>query len=147
MYLPKPDGHQRPIGIASLEDNIVQKAMVWVLECIYENDFAGFSYGFRKGRSQHDALDALSVAITDRKVNWILDADIAGFFDAIDHQWLIKFLEHRIGDPRVLRLIGKWLRAGVSDDGQWSKSTVGTPQGAVTTPPTILQTWGDSSID
>jgi len=134
MYLPKPDGRQRPIGIASLEDKIVQKAMVWVLECIYENDFAGFSYGFRKGRSQHDALDALSVAITDRKVNWILDADIAGFFDAIDHEWLIKFLEHRIGDPRVLRLIGKWLRAGVSDDGQWSKATVGTPQGAVISP-------------
>lgn len=134
LYLPKPDGRKRPIGIASLEDKIIQQAMVWVLQSIYEQDFIGFSYGFRPGRSQHDALDALSVAITSHKVNWILDADIAGFFDAIDHEWLIKFLEHRIGDRRVLRLIGKWLRAGVSDDGEWSQTTVGTPQGAVISP-------------
>lgn len=105
-----------------------------MLQCIYEQDFAGFSYGFRPSRSQHNALDALTVAITGKKVNWILDADIEGFFDAIDHEWLIKFLERRIGDPRILRLIGKWLRAGVSEDGEWSKTTVGTPQGAVISP-------------
>jgi len=134
MWLPKPDGRQRPIGIASLEDKIVQQAMVWVLQSIYEQDFVGFSYGFRQRRSQHQALDALNVAICDKRVNWILDADIEGFFDAIDHEWLIKFLEHRIGDQRILRLIRKWLTAGVSDDGEWSKSTVGTPQGAVISP-------------
>ena len=134
IWIPKPDGRQRPIGIASLEDKIVQQAMVWVLQSIYEQDFLGFSYGFRQGRSQHQALDALNVAICDRRVNWILDADIAGFFDAIDHQWLIKFLEHRIGDQRILRVIRKWLTAGVSEEGQWTKSTVGTPQGAVISP-------------
>jgi len=134
IYLTKPDGRQRPIGIASLEDKIVQKAVTWVLECIYEPDFLGFSYGFRPGKSQHQALDALSVALTSRKVSWVLDADVAGFFDAIDHEWLVKFLEHRIGDKRILRLIGKWLRAGVSEDGEWSETTVGTPQGAVISP-------------
>jgi RNA-directed DNA polymerase len=107
-----------------------------VLQQIYEEDFLGFSYGFRPGRGQHNALDALWVAITQRKVNWILDADIRGFFDAIEHGWMVKFLEHRIGDPRILRLIKKWLRAGVSEDGEWSKTTVGTPQGAVATPRT-----------
>ena len=134
LYIPKADGRKRPLGIASLEDKIVQQAVLWVLQSIYEQDFLGFSYGFRPGRSQHNALDALSVAITSNKVNWILDADIAGFFDAIDHEWLIKFLEHRIGDRRILRLIRKWLRAGVSDDGEWSKTKVGTPQGAVISP-------------
>ncbi len=134
IYIPKPDGQQRPIGIASLEDKVVQKAIVWVMHCIYEQDFVGFSYGFRPGRSQHQALDALVVALKGNKVNWVMDADVEGFFDAIDHEWLIKFLEHRIGDQRVLRLIRKWLTAGISDDGQWSTSTVGTPQGAVISP-------------
>ena len=142
VRIPKPDGRERLLGIASLEDKIVQQAVVWVLQVIYEQDFVGFSYGFRPGRSQHNALDALSVAITSKRVNWILDADIEGFFDNIDHDWLVKFLEHRIGDPRILRLIRKWLTAGVSEDGEWSKTTVGTPQGAVITPPTILPTVG-----
>ncbi len=133
-WIPKPDGRQRPLGIASLEDKIVQQAVLWVLQSIYEQDFLGFSYGFRPGRSQHDALDALSVAITGKRVNWILDADIEGFFDTIDHEWLVKFLEHRIGDRRILRLIRKWLRAGVSEEGQWSKTTVGAPQGSVISP-------------
>ena len=133
-WMPKPDGRQRPLGIASLEDKIVQQAVLWVLQSICEQDFLGFSYGFRPGRGQHDALDALSVAITSKRVNWILDADIEGFFDAIDHAWLIKFLEHRIGDRRILRLIRKWLRAGISEEGQWSKTTVGAPQGAVISP-------------
>ena len=133
-WIPKPDGKQRPIGIASLEDKIVQKALVLVLQQIYEEDFLGFSYGFRPERSQHQALDALYVAITQRKVSWVLDADIRGFFDTIDHTWLMKFVEHRVADPRVLRLIRKFLRAGVSEDGQWSKTEVGTPQGAVISP-------------
>jgi RNA-directed DNA polymerase len=133
-WIPKADGRQRPLGIASLEDKIVQQAVRTVLEQIYEADFLGFSYGFRPGRSQHNALDALWVGLTKRKVNWVLDADIQGFFDAIDHEWLMKFVEHRIADPRVLRLIRKWLRAGVSEDGEWSKTTVGTPQGAVISP-------------
>lgn len=133
-WIPKPDGRMRPLGIASLEDKIVQQAVLWVMQCIYEQDFLGFSYGFRPDRGGHQALDALTVAICDKQVNWVLDADIQGFFDAIDHAWLIKFLEHRIGDRRILRLIRKWLRAGVSEDGQWSKTTVGTPQGAVISP-------------
>ena len=134
VWIPKPDGRQRPLGIASLEDKIVQQAVLWVLQSIHEQDFLGFSYGFRPGRGCHDALDALSVAITSKRVNWILDADIEGFFDTIDHHWLIKFLEHRIGDRRILRLIQKWLRAGVSEEGEWSRATVGTPQGAVISP-------------
>jgi RNA-directed DNA polymerase len=133
-WMLKPDGRKRPLGVASLEDKIVQKAVFWVLQSIYDQDFLGFSYGFRSGRCQHDALDALSVAIHDKRVNWIVDADIEGFFDAIDHEWLIKFLEHRIGDRRLLRLIRKWLRAGVSEDGEWSKTTVGVPQGSVIGP-------------
>lgn len=133
-WIAKPDGRQRPLGIASMEDKIVQQAVLWVIQSIYEQDFLGFNYGFRPKRSQHPALDALSVAITTKKVNWILDADIEGFFDAIDHDWLIKFLEHRIGDPRILRLIRKWLKAGVSENGEWSKTVVGTPQGAVISP-------------
>jgi RNA-directed DNA polymerase len=134
VWIPKPDGRQRPLGIASLEDKIVQQAVLWVLQSIYEQDYLGFSYGFRPGRRPHDALDALSVAMTSKRVNWILDADIEGFFDAIDHEWLVKFLEYRIGDRRILRLIRKWLRAGVSEEGQWSKTTVGVPQGSVISP-------------
>jgi len=134
IYIPKADGRQRPIGIAALEDKIVQQAVVWVLQAIYEQDFRGFSYGFRPGRSQHQALDALSVAISGRQVNWVLDADVQGFFDTIDHEWLMRFLEHRIGDRRILRLIRKWLRAGISEEGVWSETTVGTPQGAVISP-------------
>lgn len=133
-YIPKPDGRMRPLGIAALEDKIVQQAARTVLECVYEQDFLGFSYGFRPGRSQHQALDALFVGITKRKVNWIIDADIRGFFDNISHSWLTKFLEHRIADRRMLRLLKKWLRAGVSEDGEWSATTVGTPQGAVISP-------------
>jgi group II intron reverse transcriptase/maturase len=133
-YIPKTDGKLRPLGIAALEDKIVQQATRTILECIYEQDFLGFSYGFRPGRSQHRALDALFVGITTRKVNWIIDADIRGFFDNIRHEWLMKFLEHRIADPRMLRLLKKWLRAGVSEDGKWSPTKVGTPQGAVISP-------------
>lgn len=133
-WIPKADGSRRPLGIPVLEDKIVQQALVFVLECIYEEDFTGFSYGYRPRRSAHDALDALYVAITQRKVSWILDADFKSFFDTVDHRHLMKFLEHRIADPRVLRLIGKFLRAGVSEEGQWSKTEVGTPQGAVLSP-------------
>ena len=114
-YIPKPDGRQRPLGIAALEDKIVQRALVEVLNAIYEEDFLGFSYGFRPERSQHDALDALAVGIDRAAVNWILDADIAGFFDTVSHEWLIRFVEHRIGDQRVIRLIRKWLKAGVME--------------------------------
>jgi len=133
-YIPKPDGRQRPLGIAALEDKIVQHAVVQVLNNIYEVDFEGFSYGFRPGRSQHQALDALWVGLMRRKVNWVLDADIRGFFDAIDHGWMLRFLEHRIADRRMLRLVRKWLRAGVSEDGRWSSTTQGTPQGSVISP-------------
>jgi group II intron reverse transcriptase/maturase len=134
VWIPKPDGRQRPLGVASLEDKIVQQAVLWVLQSIYEQDFLGFSYGFRPGRGCHDALDALLVGLASKRVNWVLDADIEGFFDGIDHEWLIKFLEHRIGDNRLLRLIRKWLTAGVSEDGEWSQTNVGTPQGAVISP-------------
>jgi group II intron reverse transcriptase/maturase len=133
-YIPKADGRQRPLGIASLEDKIVQRATVEVLNVIYETDFLGFSYGFRPGRSQHHALDALAVGIQKKKVNWVLDADIRGFFDAIDHGWLVKFVEHRVGDRRVLRLIQKWLSAGVMENGTWTKGEVGSPQGATVSP-------------
>src|ERR687892_388230 len=135
-YIPKADGRLRPLGIASLEDKILQRAVVEVLNQIYEEDFLGFSYGFRPGRSQHDALDALWVGIMRKKVNWILDADVRGFFDNLSHEWLVKFIEHRIADRRILRLIQKWLRAGISEEGKWSKTEVGTPQGAVATPRT-----------
>jgi group II intron reverse transcriptase/maturase len=134
VYIPKADGRQRPLGIAALEDKIVQQAVVAILNQIYEADFLGFSYGFRPGRNPHQALDALSVGLTRKKVNWVLDADIRGFFDNIDHAWMVKFLQHRIADRRVLRLIQKWLRAGVSEEGQWSETKVGTPQGAVISP-------------
>jgi group II intron reverse transcriptase/maturase len=134
VYLEKPDGRKRPLGIAVLEDKIVQGAVVKILECIYEEDFLGFSYGFRPERGAHGALDALSVALQFEKVNWVLDADIQSFFDTMSHEWTVKFVEHRIADPRILRLIRKWLRAGVSEDGEWSESTIGTPQGAVISP-------------
>ncbi|MEI7881729.1 MAG: group II intron reverse transcriptase/maturase [bacterium] len=133
-YIPKPDGTMRPLGIAALEDKIVQQAVVWILEQIYEEDFLGFSYGFRRGRSQHMALDALYVAVKKHKVNWIIDADIRKFFDNVRHEWLMKFLEHRIADRRMLRLVAKWLKAGVSEEGKWSDTAVGTPQGAVISP-------------
>jgi group II intron reverse transcriptase/maturase len=133
-WIPKPDGRKRPIGIAALEDKVVQKALVLVLQQIYEEDFLSFSYGFRPERSQHQALDTLYVAINRHKVSWVLDADIRSFFDTLDHAWLMKFVEHRVADPRILRLIRKFLRAGVSEDGQWSKTEVGTPQGAVISP-------------
>src|SRR5947209_13947754 len=133
-YIPKPDGRQRPLGIAALEDKIVQRAVVEVLNAIYEEEFLGFSYGFRPGRSQHDALDALAVGITRTRVNWILDADIRSFFDTVSHDWLIRFVEHRIGDRRMVRLIRKWLKVGVMEEGQVVPGTVGTPQGAVISP-------------
>jgi group II intron reverse transcriptase/maturase len=123
----------RPLSIAAMEDKIVQQAVVTILNQIYEVDFLGFSYGFRPGRSQHQALDALWVGLMGR-VSWVLDADIQGFFDAIDHGWMLKFLEHRIADRRLLRLIRKWLRAGVSEDGERTRTTRGTPQGAVVSP-------------
>jgi len=134
VYIPKPDGRERPLGIAALEDKIVQRALVEVLNAIWEEDFLGFSYGFRPGRGQHDALDALAVGIDRRKVNWILDADIAGFFDAVSHDWMNRFVEHRVGDRRVIRLIRKWLTAGVAEDGRVTPGEVGTPQGAVISP-------------
>ena len=133
-FIPKPDGKQRPLGITALEDKIVQRAVVMVLSAIYEEDFLGLSYGFRPGRSQHDALDALAAGIRTTRVNWILDADIRSYFDKIDQAWLIRMLEHRIGDERVIRLVRKWLKAGVLDDGVWSISETGTPQGAVASP-------------
>jgi group II intron reverse transcriptase/maturase len=132
-YIAKPDGRLRPLGIAALEDKIVQQAVAQVLGAIYETEFMGFSYGFRPGRSQHDALDALWVGLTGA-VSWVLEVDIRAFFDRLDHAWMSKFLQHRIADPRILRLIRKWLRAGVSEDGQWSQTRQGTPQGAVISP-------------
>jgi group II intron reverse transcriptase/maturase len=134
VYIPKADGRQRPLGIAALEDKLVQQAVVTILNQIYEVDFKGFSYGFRPGRSPHQALDALYVGIQGKRVNWVLDADIRGFFDNMSHEWTMKFVEHRVADRRMLRLIQKWLKAGVSEDGQWSETKVGTPQGAVASP-------------
>jgi group II intron reverse transcriptase/maturase len=133
-YIPKPDGRQRPIGIAALEDKIVQQATATVLRTVYEEDFRGFSYGFRPGRRPHDALDAVWVGIVGKKVNWVLDCDIRSFFDSLSHEWMLKFLRHRIADRRIQRLVAKWLRAGVSEDGTWTPTTVGTPQGAVISP-------------
>ena len=133
-YIPKPDGRQRPLAIAALEDKIVQRAVAAVLNAIYEEDFLGFSYGFRPGRSTHDALDALCVGIVSKKVSHILDADIRSFFDEISQEWLIRFLEHRIGDWRIIRLIQKWLRAGILEDGIVSVSEKGTGQGSVISP-------------
>jgi len=133
-YIPKPDGRLRPLGIAALEDKILQRAVVEVLNAIYEEDFLGFSYGFRPGRGAHDALDALAVGISSRKVNFILDADIRAFFDTVDHEWLIRFVEHRIGDKRIIRLIQKWLKVGILEDGIVTVSDRGTGQGAVISP-------------
>jgi group II intron reverse transcriptase/maturase len=134
VYIPKADGRQRPLGVAALEDKIVQRAVVTILNEIYENDFKGFSYGSRPGRSQHQGLDALTVGLTRKRVNWVLDLDIRGFYDHMAHEWTMKFVRHRVADPRILRLIQKWLKAGVSEDGEWSESKVGTPQGAVVSP-------------
>jgi RNA-directed DNA polymerase len=134
VYIPKPDGRQRPLAVAALEDKIVQRATAEVLNAIYEEDFLGFSYGFRPGRGAHDALDALVVAIESRKVNFILDADIRAFFDEISQEWLVRFLEHRVGDRRITRLIQKWLKAGVLEDGVVSVSEMGTGQGSVISP-------------
>jgi group II intron reverse transcriptase/maturase len=134
VFIPKADGRLRRLGVAALEDKIVQRAVVEVLNAIYETDFRGFSYGFRPGRGPHDALDALAVGIARKRVNWVLDADIRDFFTGLDHSWLVKFLEHRIADRRVLRLIQKWLRAGVIEDGTWSKTEQGTAQGASISP-------------
>jgi group II intron reverse transcriptase/maturase len=133
-YIPKPDGRQRPLGIAALEDKVLQRAVVAVLNAIYEEDFLGFSYGFRLRRSQHDALDALIVGIDRKKVNWILDLDVRDFFGTVSHAWLIRFMKHRIGDERILRLICKWLKAGVLEEGVVTESEDGTPQGATVSP-------------
>ena len=133
-YIPKPDGRQRPLGVTVLKDKIVQRSAVEVLNAIYEVDFLDFSYGFRPGRSPHRALDALYAAIMTRKVSWVLDADIRGYFDTIDHEWLMKFIEHRIADKRVLRHIKKWLNAGVLEDGNRTFSDEGVPQGGSISP-------------
>jgi group II intron reverse transcriptase/maturase len=134
VYIPKADGRLRPLGIASLEDKIVQRAVVEVLNAVYEADFRGFSYGFRPGRKPHDALDALAAGLMRKRVNWVLDADIRDFFGQLDQGWLRKFLQHRIADKRVLRLIDKWLAAGVIENGEWSETQVGSPQGASASP-------------
>ncbi len=134
VYIPKGDGQTRPIGVPVLEDKIVQRATVAVLNEVYEPEFLGFSYGFRPGRGQHNALDALAVGIEQRKVNWVLDADIRGFFNTLDHEWLMKFVEHRIADKRVVRHIKKWLNAGVMEDGAWRKEEEGVPQGGSISP-------------
>jgi RNA-directed DNA polymerase len=134
QYIPKADGRQRPIAIAALEDKVVQRATVAVLNAIYEEDFVGFSYGFRPRRGQHDALDALCVGITSKQVNYILDADIRSFFDSVSQSHLVRFLGHRIADPRIIRLIQKWLKAGVLEDGIVNVSATGTGQGSVISP-------------
>jgi group II intron reverse transcriptase/maturase len=134
VYIPKADGRQRPLGVTALEDKIAQRATVEVLNAISETDFLGFSYGFRPGRSPHHALDALYTGLLTRKVNWVLDLDIRGFFDGISHEWLVKFVEHRIADRRVVRLIQKWLRAGVREEGKHLRVEEGTPQGGSASP-------------
>ena len=134
VYIPKPDGRQRPLAVAALEDKIVQRATATALNAIYEEDFLGFSYGFRPGRGQHDALDALIVGISSRRVNYIFDADLRSFFDSVSQEWLVRFLEHRIGDRRIIRLIQKWLKAGVLEDGVVTVSDKGTGQGSVISP-------------
>jgi group II intron reverse transcriptase/maturase len=134
VYIPKADGRHRPLGVAALEDRILQRALVEVLNAVYEQDFLGFSYGFRPGRSPHHALDALAVGIVEKKVNWVLDADFRDYFSSLDHRWLERFLEHRIADKRVLRLIQKWLAAGVIEEGSWTAFEEGVPQGASASP-------------
>src|SRR3984893_11141381 len=134
VYIEKEDGRQRPLGVAASEDKIVQQAVTTILNQIYEEDFLGFSYRVRPGRSQHDALDALAAALTWKKVSYVLDADIRGFFDNLEKASLIKFVQHRVADPRILRLIQKWLTAGVMEEGKWSETETGTPQGAVISP-------------
>src|SRR5881409_1403427 len=134
VYIPKADGRQRPLAVPAIEDKLVQHAVVTILNQIYEEDFLGFSYGFRPGRSQHQALDALSYALLKKKVNYVLDADIRGFFDNLDHSWMVKFVEHRVADSRILRLIQKWLKAGVMEEGKWSEAKTGSPQGSVISP-------------
>src|ERR1700693_5626272 len=134
VYIDKNDGRKRPLGVPALEDKIVQRATVEVLNAIYETDFLDFSYGFRPGRSQHNALDALYTGLLTKKVNWVLDLDIRGFFDALSHEWLVKFIEHRIADRRVVRLIQKWLNAGVLEDGKRTRTEEGTPQGGSASP-------------
>jgi group II intron reverse transcriptase/maturase len=134
VYIDKSDGRKRPLGVPALEDKIVQRATVEVLNSIYETDFLGFSYGFRPGRSQHNALDALYTGLLTKKVNWVLDVDIRSFFDGLAHEWLVKFVEHRIADRRVVRLIQKWLRAGVLEDGKRTRTEEGTPQGGSASP-------------
>ena len=131
VFIPKADGRLRPLGVAALEDKVLQRALVEVLNAVYEHDFVGFSYGFRPGRSPHDALDALAFGILKRRVNWVLDADFREFFTSLDHRWLERFLEHRIADKRVLRLIQKWLAAGVIENGSWTAFEEGVPQGAL----------------
>jgi RNA-directed DNA polymerase len=133
-YIPKADGRQRPLAVAALEDKVVQRATVEVLNCIFEEEFLGFSYGFRPGRGQHNALDALCVGITSKKVNFIFDADVRSFFDSVSKDWLVRFVEHRIGDKRIIRLIQKWLKAGVLEDGVVTVSDKGTGQGSVISP-------------
>jgi group II intron reverse transcriptase/maturase len=134
VYIPKADGRQRPLGVAALEDKIVQHAVVTILNQIYEEDFRGFSYGFRPGRSQHMALDALTAALKRKRVNYVLDADSRGFYDHIDHEWMMTFLQHRVADRRILRPTQKWLKAGVMEDGQRSETEMGTPQGSGISP-------------
>src|SRR5262250_3201821 len=134
VYIPKADGRQRPLGVTALEDKIIQRTAVEVMNAIYETDFLGFSYGFRPGCSQHQALDALYTGLLTRKVNWVLDLDIKSFFDGISHEWLVKLLEHRIADRRVVRLIQKWLNAGVLEDGKRMRVEEGTPQGSSVSP-------------
>src|ERR1700740_1497648 len=134
VYIPKADGRQRPLGVTALEDKIVQRATVEVLNAISETDFLGFSYGFRPGRSQHNALDALYAGLLTKKVNWVLDVDIRSFFDGLSHEWLVKFVEHRVADRRVVRLIQKWLNAGVLEEGRRTRVEEGTPQGGSATP-------------
>src|ERR1700704_2399204 len=145
VYIPKPDGRQRPLAVAALEDKIVQRAVVALLNAIHEEEFLGISYGFRPGRSTHDALDALCVGIHSKKVSFILDADIRSFFDEISQRWLIRFLEHRIGDRRIIRLILKWLRAGVLENGVVTTSERGTGQGSVISPLLAISTCTTSS--
>jgi group II intron reverse transcriptase/maturase len=134
VYIPKADGGKRPLGVPALEDKIVQSAVAEVLSAVYEADFLGFSYGFRPGRNPHMALDALHTAIMSQRVNWVLDADIRSFFDSVDHGWLLRMLAHRIADPRILRLVELWLRAGVLESGEWYETDRGTPQGAGISP-------------